>query len=117
MVLSQALDRIGTPDDFLGHIEGDDFIAITTADLVVPLARGVSQRFDSGAGTHYNWQDRQQGYLMVHDQAGNEEKVDLMTLSVGVVKADDGPFSDIGEITEVAARARREGKLAGAPAA
>ena len=54
---------------------------------------------------------------MVHDQAGNEEKVDLMTLSVGVVKADDGPFSDIGEITEVAARARREGKLAGAPAA
>ena len=112
MVLSQSLDRMGTPDDFLGHIGGDDFIAITTADLVVPLAREVAQRFDSGVGTHYNWQDRQQGYLMVQGQAGIEEKVDLMTLSVGVVKADEGPFSDIREITEVAARARREGKLA-----
>jgi hypothetical protein len=30
-----------------------------------------------------------------------------MSLSVGVVTADDGPFADIREITEVAASARR----------
>jgi len=33
-----------------------------------------------------------------------------MTLAVGVITQDDGPFADIREITERAAEARREDK-------
>jgi hypothetical protein len=32
-----------------------------------------------------------------------------MTLAVGIVAYDDGPFADIREITERSAEARREG--------
>jgi PleD family two-component response regulator len=109
MVLGRAVDSKGTPNDFIGHIGGDDFIVITGKDLVLPIIKDLQQRFDSEIGTHYEWQARQQGYLVVADDVGNEQKVDLMSLAVGAVTVDDGPFYDIREITEAAASARREG--------
>jgi hypothetical protein len=67
----------------------------------------LRKRFDEGIGTHYDWQTREQGFLLVRDEAGNETKVDLMTIAIGIITVDDGPFSDIREITEAAASARR----------
>lgn len=110
MVMSQTVDSLGTPNDFIGHIGGDDFIVITTKALTKPIVQELKRRFDEGVGTHYDWKTRQDGYLVVRDDQGNEKKVDLMKLAVGVVTADDGPFSDIREITEAAASARREGR-------
>jgi len=111
MVLNEVVDGLGTPGDFIGHIGGDDFIVITNKDLAVPMAKEIEHRFDTEVGTHYDWQSREQGYLIVRDEAGNETKTDLMKLSVGVVMADDGPFVDIREITEASASARREGRI------
>jgi len=110
MVMTQTVDSLGTPNDFIGHIGGDDFIVITTKALTKPIAQELKRRFDEGVGTHYDWKTRQDGYLIVRDDQGNEKKVDLMKLAIGVVTADDGPFSDIREITEAAASARREGR-------
>jgi PleD family two-component response regulator len=109
MVLGKSVDTIGTANDFVGHIGGDDFIIVTESDTIVPLAKDLKDRFDSGVGTHYDWKTRQDGYMNVHDDEGNEVKADLMTLSIGAVTAKDGPFADIREITEAAASARRKG--------
>jgi len=107
MVMGKAVDAEGTPNDFIGHIGGDDFIIITAKELTEPVAEDIKRRFDTDVGAHYDWTTRQQGYLTVRDEAGNETEVDLMNFSVGLVTADDGPFADIREITEVAASARR----------
>ncbi len=109
MALGGAVDSAGTSNDFIGHIGGDDFIIITDKDRVEPIIGDLKERFDAEVGTHYDWQTREQGYMVVYDDAGNEKKVDLMSLAVGVVTVDDGPFYDIREITEAAASARREG--------
>jgi PleD family two-component response regulator len=111
LMLGDAVDSVETLNDFIGHIGGDDFIVVTRKDLVKPVASELKRRFDAAIGTHYDWQTRERGYMVVHDEAGNEEKVDLMSLSIGVVTADDGPFYDIREITEAAASARREGRM------
>lgn len=110
LLMNQTVDSLGTPNDFIGHIGGDDFIVITTKALTKPIVQELKRRFDDGVGTHYDWKTRQDGYLTVRDDQGNEKKVDLMKLAIGVVTADDGPFSDIREITEAAASARREGR-------
>ena len=73
------------------------------------LEKALKQRFEDGVGTHYDWQTRERGYMVVTDDEGNERQADLMSLSIGVTTADDGPFADIREITEVASSARREG--------
>ena len=86
-------------------------IVITGTGLTAPIVEDLKHRFDTDVGTHYDWQTRQRGYLIVRDDAGGETKADLMKLSVGVVTTDDGPFTDIREITEAAASARRERRV------
>ncbi|HEY75992.1 MAG TPA: response regulator [Thermoflexia bacterium] len=110
MVIGESVDAIGTPNDFIGHVGGDDFLVITEKSLVEPLVKDLERRFSEGVGTHYDFKARQQGYIVVRDDEGNERKVGLMSLAIGVVTSDDGPFTDIREITEAAAAARREGR-------
>jgi len=81
---------------------------ITNKSLVQPMADDMARRFAAGVGTHYDFKARQQGYIVVRDEAGNEQKVGLMALSVGILTSDEGPFTDIREITEAATAKRRE---------
>jgi len=45
--------------------------------------------------------------LLVTDDSGRTVKVPLMTLAVGLISPKDHTFTDIREITELAAEARR----------
>jgi len=111
MVLGETADRIGTPEDFIGHIGGDDFLVITRKELIRPMVQDMTRRFSEGIVTHYDFKTRQQGYLVIRDDQGNEQRVGLMELAIGAITSDDGPFTDIREITEAAAAARRERRL------
>jgi len=109
MVLNGAVDELGSSDDFIGHIGGDDFIIMSAATNIDALRESIVDRFSRDVGTHYDFMTRMQGYLVVEDDTGSEIRVPLMTLSVGTLRAEDGPFTDIREITESAAEARRRG--------
>jgi len=110
MVIGEAVDELGTPDDFIGHTAANDFIVITTAGQAQAIKEKVEDCFATKVGTFYNFNDREQGYITVQDPDGQEKQVPLMTLAVGVITQDDGPFADMREITEKAAEARREDK-------
>jgi PleD family two-component response regulator len=101
-MLGEMVDRFGTPDDFIGHRGGDDFIVITASEHGPILRERIVARFNSSVGTHYNFLDRDNGYITVDGR-----QYPLMSLAVGLISPDDGPFSDIREITEVAAEMRR----------
>jgi PleD family two-component response regulator len=107
MLINDAVDELGTVDDFIGHIGGDDFLVVTEKDLVGTLRKTLIERFEEKVGTHYDFMTRSQGYLEMQDDEGNTVQVPLMSLQVGVLTSDDGPFTDIREITEVAAEMRR----------
>jgi diguanylate cyclase (GGDEF)-like protein len=110
MVMGETVDEMGTADDFIGHVGGDDFLIITEKERVRPIAEELKRRFSEGVGTHYDFKARQQGYIVIHDDEGNERQVGLMELAVGIVTSNDGPFTDIREITEDAAAARRRSR-------
>lgn len=108
MLISEVLDELGTKDDFVGHAGGDNFVIITREENAGPIRNRIKERFAEEVQTHYNFMDRQQGFIMVPG-AGNETvKVPLMTMSVGVVTPRNQTFADIREITELAAEARRQ---------
>ncbi len=108
MLMNEVLDKLGTIDDFVGHVGGDDFLIVTQKELVNEFHQEIEQRFNSKVGTHYDFITRSQGYLKTKDDAGNEVQVPLMSLQIGILTSDDGPFTDIREITEEAAKARRQ---------
>ena len=101
-ILGETVDEFGTPNDFIGHRGGDDFVVITSGEQGPIIRDRIVARFNAGVGTHYNFLDRESQHITV-----DGKQYPLMSLAVGMVTPQDGPFSDIREITEVAAEVRR----------
>ena len=68
----------------------------------------MKSRFKEEVQSHYNFMDRQQGYILAPDETGKIQQTPLMTMAVGVVSPSTHMFSDIREITELAAEERRQ---------
>lgn len=107
ILINEVVDEYGTPDDYLGHPGNDNFIVITHSDNPKRLQERLVQRFADEVKQHYSFIDRERGYILVPDGARGERQVGLMTLSSGAVSTSRHRFSDIREITELAAEDRR----------
>lgn len=113
MLINEVVDESGSASDFIGHAGGDNFIIITSEDKAAAIKTRLKERFDKEVQTHYNFIDRQQGFVQAPSPDGSTVKVPFMTMSVGVVSPSENPFADIREITEMAAEARRQDNGAG----
>jgi len=116
MLIVEVVDELGTTSDFIGHAGGDNFIIITTDEAAARIRDRLKDRFANEVQSHYNFIDRQQGFIQAPTAEGGLEKVPFMTFSVGLVSPSLQSFADIREITELAAEARRQ-DAAGAAAA
>lgn len=108
MLIGEVLDELGTPADFVGHAGGDNFVVITTEGAAPQVKTRLKQRFAEEVQTHYNFIDRQQGFILAPGPDGQTEQFPLMTLAIGLVSPSQTSFADIREITELAAEARRQ---------
>jgi diguanylate cyclase (GGDEF)-like protein len=107
MLLGEIVDEHGTPNDFIGHAGGDNFIIISTTEAISNIRKTVKERFDEEVQTHYNFMDRQQGFVETTNAEGEQVKSPLMKMTMGVISPEEHRFADIREITEMAAEARR----------
>jgi len=108
MLLGEVIDELGNPEDFLGHAGNDNFIVITSEPTAETVVRKLKGRFVEKVSAHYNFMDSQQGFLSAPDSTDKLQKYPLMTLSIGLVSPSRFEFSDIREITELAAEERRK---------
>ncbi len=113
MLIGEVVDELGTTSDFIGHAGGDNFIIITKEEKAEAIKNRLKDRFDNEVQTHYNFIDRQQGFVQAPTADGTTVKVSFMTMSVGIVSPSMQSFSDIREITELAAEARRQDTASG----
>jgi PleD family two-component response regulator len=109
LMLSELIDEVGTSDDYVGHPGRDNFVVITHADDPKKVQERLIERFNEEVKQHYSFIDRERGYILVPDTNDHEKQVELMTMSVGSVSTRTHQFSDIREITELAAEDRRRG--------
>ena len=108
MTINETVDQFGTTDDFIGHAGEDNFIVITTEEHAPQIRDEIKKRFAEEVPTHYNFMDRDQGYVTITNKEGEIEKVPLMSIGIGVVSPSEYQFADIREITELAAEVRRK---------
>ena len=113
VLIGEIVDELGNTSDFIGHAGGDNFIIITTEEKASAIKARLKERFDKEVQTHYNFIDRQQGFMQSPATDGATVKVPFMTMSVGVVSPSKDSFADIREITELSAEARRQDISAG----
>jgi len=108
ILLGEVIDELGGPSDFLGHAGSGNFIAITTQDRCQAVKARLKARFTDEILSHYSFLDRQKGVILAADESGRMVETPLMTLSVGIISSGEQMFTDIREITELAADARRQ---------
>jgi PleD family two-component response regulator len=113
MLIGEVVDELGTTSDFIGHAGGDNFIVITTEAKAEAIKNRLKERFEKEVQTHYNFMDRQQGFVQAPTSDGTTVKVPFMTMSIGIVSPSLQSFADIREITELAAEARRQDTASG----
>lgn len=88
---------------FVGHVGGDDYVAVVHPDYEEPLARAFIAEFDRIIPTYYNEHDQKQGFIRVTNRRGKRETFPLMSCSVAVVNNLHRPYKNLGEIAQDAA--------------
>lgn len=108
LLLSETVDDLGKTEDFIGQmVVGPDFVATSDPERMKAICERLMTRFDEEVGLHYNYKHRKQGYIEVPDEHGGVRQVPLMSLSIGVLSSQDGPFYDIRELSETAEETRQ----------
>ncbi len=101
-VVKDVLKFRGTPDDFLGHLGGDDLILLTPSDHAVAICEAVIQKFDSIITSFYDPHDREQGYLVQRNHDGALTHYDIMSLNIAIVHNDHMPLNEMSQISRIA---------------
>ncbi|MCI8443960.1 MAG: diguanylate cyclase [Clostridia bacterium] len=95
---------------FIGHIGGDDFVAIIPGTNCEKLCQNILSYFDAKVARYFTEQDLEKGYIEVANRKGIIEQFPLTSLSIGVVVADVGRFHNILEIGEIGAQVKHAAK-------
>ena len=107
MLLAEVVDELGSPSDFIGHPGGNSFIIITNEADHPQIQEQIKLQFKDQVLSHYNFIDRENGYILTTTDSGEQKQNPLMSISIGAISPSQHSFGDIREITELAAEARR----------
>lgn len=99
-----------TQDAFMGHIGGDDFVAVMSGADYESVCRDILANFDAGISEYFTPEDLERGYLEVANRKGIIEQFPLTSLSIGVVRVEPGEYDNILEIGEVGAQVKHLAK-------
>jgi diguanylate cyclase (GGDEF)-like protein len=110
-ILVDAVQELGSPDDFVGHIGGDDFLLLTTPERVSAISARAITRFDAEIGHLYRKEDLLRGYILTWDRGGNVQETPIMSLSVAVATNAHREIRHIGEVGAILADLKQYVKL------
>lgn len=109
-VLIRARQKTNRPDDFIGHIGGDDFVIITSVEAADKLCEQIISEFEKIAPSFYNEKDRERKYIISHDRQGKEQKIPLLSISIGVVTNKTRKIEHVAQIGEIGAELKAAAK-------
>ena len=109
-ILIDSVQKKGTPQDFIGHIGGDDFVVVTAPDKVDELCKKIIADFSSMVPGLYNKKDLEKGYIIGKDRQKKIRKIPLLTISIGVVTNEKNKIDHVGEIGELGAELKEYAK-------
>jgi diguanylate cyclase (GGDEF)-like protein len=107
-ILSDQVTLFGNPDDFIGHVGGDDFIVVTTPDRAEAICGSVIAEFDEKVLGFYNEEDLGRGVITTKNRKGEVETFPLMSISMGIVTNERREIVSHVEVGEIAAEVKKK---------
>jgi signal transduction histidine kinase/DNA-binding response OmpR family regulator len=97
-LVRDVVARVGAPGDFIGHIAGDDFVLVTSAERADAVCTAICQRFDRLIPLYYDREDRTRGYIETNDRWGQLRRFPMMSISIAAVSMRGVPtYADLAE--------------------
>lgn len=109
-VISENVHNIENSNNFVGHIGGDDFVAIVNKTDYDKICQDIIIQFDAGVENFYTTGDLSRGYVEIENRRGIMEQFPMTTISIAVVEVDSELFKSSLEIGEVGAQVKHRAK-------
>ena len=100
-------------DGFVGHVGGDDFVAVVEPEMAEDVAKRVCERFDQDRSLYYEDEDLERGFVRMEDRKGVEQDIPLVSVSVGIATTSKRAFAHYGEAVAVATEMKQFAKRDG----
>lgn len=107
LILNNAVEEVGTLDDFVGHPGGASFMMVTVPVKVEELRDKVVTRLMRAINYFYPIKDRELAQRHVEESSREETLVPLMSISVSVVISRDASFTKVQQIREALTKAKQ----------
>jgi diguanylate cyclase (GGDEF)-like protein len=112
--LHRALMRANVPNDFAGHIGGDDFIAITSIETAETVAQAASEEFYQAVETILGKEAMARGVFAGYDREGCEREFSLASLASIILRVEPQKYQSLMHLGTRAAELKQQAKAQGA---
>jgi len=109
-IIQDAVVEYAGSDGFVGHVGGDDFVAVVPPDFAEEAAKAIVERFEAMKHEFYEQEDLDRGYVEVEDRKGVMQKLPLAGVSVGIATTGVRRFEHYGEAVSVATEMKQFAK-------
>jgi len=97
-------------DGFVGHVGGDDFVAVVSPETAEDVAKRVCERFDQDRSLYYEDEDLDRGFVRMEDRKGVVQDIPLVSVSLGIATTSRRAFAHYGEAVAVATEMKQFAK-------
>ena len=109
-LLSSCVDPSVRRERFLGHVGGDDFVAVVDPADAESVATMIVERFDGSILQFYDEEDRARGHIETVDRRGILTQFPIMGIAIAVVSNLNRSFQHPGEVALVASELKKLAK-------
>ncbi|KMT22299.1 type I-B CRISPR-associated protein Cas8b1/Cst1 [Clostridium cylindrosporum] len=109
-LLAKVISHNMPKENFIGHIGGDDFIAISYSYNVEDICSSIIKDFDMLSIEYYDKKDIEKGYITAQNRHGVEEEFPLISLSIAALTNKRKEFRSVYALAKEASRLKRKCK-------
>ena len=109
-IICKSIHNLKDSESFIGHVGGDDFVAIISKTDYDKLCQNIILDFDSQVSNFYTEEDVSRGFVEVANRRGIIEQFPLVSISISVVEVDKDRYKNTLEIGEVSAQIKHQAK-------
>jgi diguanylate cyclase (GGDEF)-like protein len=108
--ISRVVDEDGNPQNFVGHVGGDDFIILTAPDNAEALAERIKAALEAEFPKLYEEEDRQRGAVRVRNRRHEFEDFPLMSVTIALASSTDFEGMHLAQLDDALTELKTLGK-------
>lgn len=110
-IIQEEIEAEKNSFNFVGHIGGDDFIMILRSQISVPLCEKINKKFAAQLPALHGILDYQNGLYVSKNRRGQEEKYNLLSISIGIVSTEVKNAKSYAQIASIATEVKKAAKM------